>query len=107
MISSNHIETRHSRFADSVTEHARRTGAMPFIAYADKCAAAMAGIESLVGLLRWNQVNNDLDDGPEVLSGYDTDNLLGLIQVAAHALLDDAGHLSMWAQKHYVPEAER
>jgi hypothetical protein len=98
----NQIETRHSRFADEVEDHARRTGAMPFVTYADKCAAAFAGIESLAGLLRWNQVNKDLDDGPETLSGYDTDNLLGLIQITAHALFEDAGDLSMWAQKHYA-----
>lgn len=107
MSSSNHIETGHSRFASAVIEHGRRTGVMPFITYADKCAMSMAGIESLAGLLRWNQVNNDLDDGPEILSRNDTDSLLGLIQVAALALLDDAGHLSVWAQKHYAPEAER
>lgn len=99
----NYIETRHSRFADPVADHARRTGAMPFVTYADKCAAAMAGIESLAGLLRWNQVNRDLDDGPEVLTGYDMDNLLGLIQVTAHTLFEDAGKLDQWAQKHYVP----
>ena len=106
MTQPNYIETRHSRFADPVADHARRTGALPFVTYADKCAAAMAGIESLVGLLRWDQVNKDLDDGAEILSRYDADNLLGLIQVTAQTLLEDAGSLSQWAQKHYWAEVK-
>lgn len=100
----NYIETRFSRFADTVADHARRTGTMPFVTYADKCATAMAGIESLTGLLQWDLANKGMDDGPEVLSAYDMSNLLGLIQVTAYTLLEDAGSLDQWAQKHFVSE---
>lgn len=107
MSRTKYIETRFSRFADTVADHARRTGSMPFVTYADKCAAAMAGIESLAGLLQWDLANKGMDDGPEVLSGYDLDNLLGLIRVTAYTLLEDAGSLDQWAQKHFVPEGSQ
>lgn len=107
MNSCEHIDTLHARQSSAVTEHARRTGAFPFIDYAEKCATAMAGIESLAGLLRWNQCNDDFEEGPQTLTRRDIDNLLGLIQVAANALHEDAFTLNDWAQKHYVPEGER
>ncbi len=104
MSQPNHIDTKSSRFSDSVTHHAHSIGAHPFVAYADKCVAAMADIESVVGLLRWNQPNIDCpsDENPPVLSAYDTDNMLGLIQVAAQALIQDGDALDEWAQRRFV-----
>jgi len=98
----NTIETSFSALGEKVHAEATRRGVAPFVRYADKAFAAACGIDSLIGLLRRDQMDReDCDDAP-VLSAYDIDVLLGLVQFAAFALHEDVGGLRDWAEKHFV-----
>ena len=101
-----YIDTRHSAFDDRIHKEAGKRRVIPFIGYADGARAAALGIEAVIGLLRHDAITRDEDDVP-VLSPYDIDGLLGLVQFAAIALRNDADHLRTWADKHFVQEDQQ
>ncbi|MGE8614673.1 MAG: hypothetical protein ACN6PF_20425 [Achromobacter veterisilvae] len=101
-----HIDTTHSTFDDRIHHEANARGVVPFIQYAEAAYAAASGIRAVIGMVRRDVVDREVDDEPG-LSPYDVDCLLGLAQFAALALREDADRLRTWAGKHFVQEGQQ
>lgn len=84
----NGIGNEHLIFGNAVHAAAAVRGMASVLNAAECCATAMAGIETLAGVLRWSSSNHDLEDGLPSLNEYQTDSLVGLIQVTANLLLE-------------------
>lgn len=96
------IDTIHLALGQRVHDEVQARGAGPFARYAEGALSAARGIETVMGLLRHDQVVRESSDGEQVLSGYDIDGLLSLVQFAAFSLREDADRLQCWAEKHLL-----
>lgn len=101
------IDTANSAVSAQIHEEARKRGAAPFVCYMDEAHTAAMGIEAVVGLLRRDATNRELEDDAPGLSAFDIDALLGLAQFAARKLQSEAERISTWADKHFVREEQR
>lgn len=101
------IETSFSALGEKVHAEAARRGVAPFVRYADEAFAAACGIETVIGLLRRDQAIRETEDDAPVLSPYDVEGLLGLVQFAAVALREDVDRLRNWADDHFVREGQQ